>query len=51
MLFAPVPGSPYYALSSDESLNKSQQSGQKDIHVRFWNSEIFQLRIPRWCES
>ena len=39
MLFASVQDSPYYALSFDESLNKSQQSGQMDINVRFWNSE------------
>ena len=39
MLFASVQDSRYYALSFDESLNKSQQSGQMDIDVRFWNSE------------
>ena len=39
MLFASVQDSPYYALSFDESLNRSQQSGQMDINVRFWNSE------------
>ena len=39
MLFTSVQDSPYYALSFDESLNKSQQSGQMDINVRFWNSE------------
>ena len=39
MLFASVKESPYYALSFDGSLNKSQQSGQMDMNVRFWNSE------------
>ena len=33
MLFASVQDSPYYSLSFDESLNKSQQNGQMDINV------------------
>ena len=32
-------GSPFYALSFDESLNKSLQNGQMDINIRFWGSE------------
>ena len=30
--------SPFFAMSFDESLNKSQQKGQMDILVRYWNA-------------
>jgi hypothetical protein len=29
----------FYSLSFDESLNKSLQLGQMDIHVRYWNAQ------------
>ena len=39
LLYKEIELSPYYAVSFDESLNKSLQRGQMDILVRYWNAD------------
>ena len=39
LLYKEIEFSPYYAVSFDESLNKSLQRGQMDILVIYWNAD------------
>ena len=50
LLLEDVSRSPFFALSFDESLNKSLQRGQMDILVRYWEMEK-RLAVTRYLTS
>ena len=43
-----INNSDFFIVSFDESLNKSTQTCQMDLGIRFWNKEMMQVEVRYW---
>ena len=43
-----INNSDFFVVSFDESLNKSTQTCQMDLGIRFWNKEMMQVEVRYW---